>query len=474
MKNILNKITCIVMIGAFTACSDYLDVTPEDKLLESQLYSTEAGINNQLNGVYHKLTSEPLYGGRLTMSTMEVLGQRYTFPRTDSYYTPFRTYNYSNGSVRGAFEGIWTNAYNAILNLNDLITNIDKYNVLNEETSQLYKGEAYGLRAMIHFDLLRIFGPVYSLNPDNIAIPYYTEAKAENGELLSATEVINLVLADLDMAEEFLANDAIIGSTPPSSNYDYNVRQLRFNYYAVKALQARVNLYAGNTEEAYTAAKFVIDETAATFPWTAPAAIISAGGDPDRVFSKEVIFGPQNVELYRRHDALFSDKLRATSVLYYSEARLTQLFEDNENDYRYNSTWIRPTSGEITFKTFYKFADVAESRMNFRYMQPLIRKSEMYYILAETETDETKALEYLNTVRYNRGLIDVEAGVDIQAEIQKEYMREFYGEGQIFFYYKRLNIEKITNANSNSSRSFVTMTPESYVVPLPESELKYQ
>ncbi|MBD0830546.1 RagB/SusD family nutrient uptake outer membrane protein [Aestuariibaculum sediminum] len=475
MKNILNKITCIVMIGALNvACSDYLDVTPEDKLLESQLYSTEAGIRNQLNGVYHKITSEPLYGGRLTLNIMEVLGQRYTIPRSDSYYTPFRTYDYADGDVRNVFEGIWSNAYIAILNLNDLITNIDKYDVLNENLSNQFKGEAYGLRAMIHFDLLRIFGPIYSENPDNIAIPYYTKAMAQNGEILSASEVMALVLSDLEMAETLLQNDPIIGSTPPSSDYDANIRQLRFNYYAVKALQARANLYAGNKEAANTAAKVVIDEAASTFPWTAPSDIISAGGSPDRIFSKEVIFGPQNVNLYNRHNALFSDQLRAINVLYYSEARLEQMFEANENDYRYNSTWIRPTSGEITFRTFYKFADVAENRMAFRFMQPLIRISEMYYIAAETEADQIMALEYLNTVRYNRGLIDLEADADLQDEIRKEYMREFYGEGQMFFYYKRLNVDRIPNANSNSSRSFITMTPENYVIPLPDSELKYQ
>ncbi|MCR8668918.1 RagB/SusD family nutrient uptake outer membrane protein [Aestuariibaculum sp. M13] len=476
IKNNIIKIIGVVFIGiTSSSCSDYLDVTPEDKILESQLYATEGGIQNQLNGVYHRITSEPLYGGRLTMGVMELLAQRYTIARSDSDYAPFVGYNYSNEDLRSSFDGIWTNAYVSILNLNDLITNVDKYGVLNPEKSNIIKGEAYGLRAMLHFDLLRIFGPIYSENPESSAIPYYSEAKAENGEILSAKAVMELVLKDLDMAESLLENDPILGNSSITDGYYLNNRKLHLNYFGVKALQARVNLYAGNIETAKTAAKFVIDEASSIYPWTSPSAITSAGGNPDRSFSPEVIFGPQNVNLYNRYDNMFSGELRANDVLYYNESRLDQMFESNESDYRYNYIWIKPTEGgEITFRTFHKFADVAEPDMPFRYMQPLIRKTEMYYILAEAETDEITALEYLNTVRYNRGLVNAESGVDIQAEIEKEYMREFFGEGQLFFYYKRRNIEKIPNAKSTSSRSFITMSPEKYVLPLPDSELKYQ
>ncbi|GAA4292352.1 RagB/SusD family nutrient uptake outer membrane protein [Aestuariibaculum suncheonense] len=477
MRKFIYKIAYLILVGVVSnSCSDYLDVAPDDKLLETQIYSSEAGINNVLNGVYNAVTRRELYGERLTMSTVEILAQRFTVDSRTSNYSILQ-YNYDSDFVKNQISGIWEQAYIAILNINDLIKNVDEYNTLIPEKANIVKGEAYGLRAMLHFDMLRLFGPIYSENPEREAIPYYTEAKAENGEILPANKVIELVLADLEMAAKLLENDPVIGmdsSEDEVAGFYTQSRNLRMNYFAVKALQARVSLYGGYTAEANAIAKEVIDMTTATFPWTTPSDVISAGGNPDRVFSTEVIFALQNTNLYERYENLFSSSLRAINVLYYNDRRLSQLFENNESDYRFNINWIRPTSGEITFKTFRKFEDVSDPNMSFRFMQPLVRISEMYYIVAETDTDETTALEYLNTVRFNRGLADLSSGVDIQAEIQKEYQREFYGEGQIFFYYKRRNTNRILNANTTSTTSFITMGEDKYVVPLPDSELKYQ
>ena len=72
-------------------------------------------------------------------------------------------------------------------------------------------------------------------------------------------------------------------------------------------------------------------------------------------------------------------------------------------------------------------------------MQPLIRMSEMYYIASETEPNLVAATDYLNLVRNHRGLPDLDATlIDLPSELLKEYKREFYGEGQLFFYYKRI------------------------------------
>ncbi|WMI64127.1 RagB/SusD family nutrient uptake outer membrane protein [Aestuariibaculum sp. YM273] len=458
------------------SCSDYLDVQPEDKLLESQIYSTEEGTNGVLNRVYLDLTSSDLYGGNLTMSTVELLAQRYNVPDSRWTYYNFANYNYQQNNVKSNFEAIWSSAYNNILNLNDLIVNVDEYNTLTPFKTNLIKGEAYGLRAMLHFDLLRLFGPIYDEAPENSSIPYYTKAQAKNGEILSANIVLDNVIADLLKAEEFLMDDPIrvegVSNQSIEDVFYYHNRNLRLNYFAVKALQARVYLYAGKIPEANAAAKTVIDNASTFFPWTPPADVISAGANPDRTFSREVIFGMQNVELYERQNRYFSSSLIDSDILAPNASRLSGVFESNENDYRYNSTWILPA--EKSYRTFYKYADVSDSHKAFRYLQPLIRISEMYYIAAETETDEALALQYLNTVRFNRGLVDLGPGANVDAELEKEYQKEFFGEGQLFFYYKRKNVSRILNGSSTSSFSRKTMTEDQYVLPLPDSETKYQ
>jgi hypothetical protein len=51
-------------------------------------------------------------------------------------------------------------------------------------------------------------------------------------------------------------------------------------------------------------------------------------------------------------------------------------------------------------------------------------------------------------------------------EIAKEYIKEFYAEGQLFFYYKRLGTLPVP-------RSAVTMTAQTYVFPLPDNEIEF-
>jgi len=482
LKNIIGILGCILIVS----CSDYLDVQPEDKYLEEDVFSSETGIQTALNGIYSNMTSNNTYGSNLTMSTVDVLGQRYNLVSDRDAFHYYAIYDYENTGVKTTFDKIWTGLYTNILNINNFIQGIETYKEnISDEKRRLLKGEAIALRAMHHLDLLRLYGPIYSVNAEDKSIPYYTEAKAELNPLLSATEVITKILADLTTAEELLENDpvrefgkvAIFQDDDDDSGYNgtdfYRFRNLRLNYYAVKALQARANLYAGNKEAALTVSKAVIEEASKWFEWTPPQKIISAGGNPDRTFSSEVLFAMQNIDLYNNHKNLFASALNDNSILAPEDSRLNnEIFENNQNDYRYNPIWALPAVGEKQYKTCFKFADVSDNRKEFRFRQPLIRISEMYYIAAETETDPAIALTYLNTVRFNRGLVNLEVGVNIPNEILKEYQKEFYGEGQLFFYYKRNNFTSIPNGSSPTGN--ITMGKDQYVVPLPLSESDFR
>ncbi|MFV0541177.1 MAG: RagB/SusD family nutrient uptake outer membrane protein, partial [Aestuariibaculum sp.] len=476
------KTHIIVLLGSlmFASCDNYLDVQPEDKYLEEQVFSSKTTILNALNGVYGNMTNSSTYGGDLTMATVDVLGQRYKAPTNIHTWFYHASYTYDEDAVKTSFNNIWTAQYATILSINNLIIGLDKYpKLLATEVEHILKGELYGLRAMLHFDLLRLFGPVYSTNAGDNAIPYYTDNSGETLPLSSAKKVIDMVLADLQLAEDFLSNDPVITKGPQNvglalielDNEKFEKsRHYRFNYYAVKALQARANLYAGNTNEALIAAKYVIENTTEWFPWIVRANVFDEPRHPDRQFSSEVIFGLSNPSLYQRYRDYFTPALEDSKILVTEESILHQIFDGNTSDYRYAPSWFQPKSGEKTYKTFYKFEDVTEKTTGFRYLQPLIRISEMYYIAAETETDPTVALGYLNTVRSKRGIPELTEVADIQSEILKEYKREFYGEGQLFFYYKRLNFETIENGYNSD---LISMGSLQYVVPLPQSETEY-
>ena len=89
----------------------------------------------------------------------------------------------------------------------------------------------------------------------------------------------------------------------------------------------------------------------------------------------------------------------------------------------------------------------------------------MYYIAAEClkEKDIDGALRMLNAVREARGL-DGFSNIDkdvLQKEIAKEYYREFAGEGQLYFYHKRVGTVNIDGVHANAA----------YVFPMPDVEI---
>lgn len=96
----------------------------------------------------------------------------------------------------------------------------------------------------------------------------------------------------------------------------------------------------------------------------------------------------------------------------------------------------------------------------------------MYLIAAECAVSRTEAISYFNTLRHHRGF---DAGSDLSEiiseeilrnEISKEYRKEFIGEGQWFFYCKRINRKELPNA-------IVPFNENYYVLPLPDQEIEY-
>jgi hypothetical protein len=478
MKTLYFKLLLLVSISScLFACKKYLDVKPEDKILEEQVFTSRTGVNNALNGLYINMTKNNLYGDNLTLSTLDILAQRYNIGSSNKFYQ-MSIYGYGDKSSMDKIDEIWTNAYVTILNANAFVENVKKYKgVLDAASDSLFQGEVIGIRAMLHFDLLRLFGPVYN-TPDSAkaSIPYYQQSKTTINELLPANKVLDLVTADLARAEHLLQNDPVIaGGVLPGSLMDggdfMRNRNYRMNYFAVKALQARVNLYRGNKAAALQAAQVLINN-ADKFKWTTTANALNEKINPDRIFSTEMIFGVQNTQLYSNYTNEFDPSLEDSKILAAIPGRLSTVFESNENDYRYNLNWVVPANGGKTYRTFYKYADVIDKTRPFRSTIPLIKISEMFYIAAEAATDQVQALAYLNTVRNNRGLLNLTASAALNKELQKEYQKEFFGEGQLFYYYKRNKITSIPNGSSGSGN--ITMSAANYVLPLPLSETQYR
>ncbi len=476
-KQIKISVLAVFLLMNF-GCTNWLDVQPVDRVSEDQLYSTEFGFMQSLNGVYVELNHANLYGGELLVNTVEILAQRYKFTSVGSLQKQYTlaNFDYTTDYAKENTAMIWEKAYALIANVNKLLKNADsRKDLFAGEHYNWITGEAYALRAFLHFDLLRLFGPVYKTNKADKSICYNTQFALSGSDILPASKVIEYVLADLKEAEKRLIKDPIIeqgpllsdGATEEENFWRY--RSLRLNYYAVKALQARVYLYAGMTDEALAAAREVVAVQEKWFPFLGYTDIVGNSKTPNRVFSTELLFCQQNTSRNTIFTNYFTPDLRAEQIYMTPTDFLDKIFGAlSRNDRRYEPIWKEAPNHD--FRCFYKYANL-ESTTYYSNLVPLIRVTEMYYIIAETTGDETEALNSINLVLENRGLDKLATKDEIPATLLSEYQKEFWGEGQLFFYYKRVNAPTIFSAMNSKE---VEMNDVKYQLPLPKSETDFR
>lgn len=176
--NIQRLIGLYCLAFLLAGCSNWLDVQPYDQISEDELVKSEEGFQKALNGIYIGLNDEALYGKSLTVEMIEIMGGAYEIGNESlvwGNYTDLKDYNYNTEYWRSCMSSTWDKAYALILNCNKLLENMkSREELFTGNNYNIIQGEALALRAMLHFDMLRLFGPVYSRNPEATSIPYYT------------------------------------------------------------------------------------------------------------------------------------------------------------------------------------------------------------------------------------------------------------------------------------------------------------
>ncbi len=452
------------------SCNDWLDVQPRSQVEDTELFETESGYKEALAGIYSSMVSTNSYTKEATFGFIGVLGQEWDFYYS-SQYDDVAAYNYDAAMPTSYIRNLWANNYSGISNANNLLSHIDDHQELfSTDNHAVIKGEALALRAFLHFDLLRCFGVSYAVNPDQPAIPYSTALSYRVFPQLTVHEVAEKVIKDLLDAETLLkAADPIVTGREITETIDNGYllnRQMHLNYYAVKALEARVYLWMGENDKALDAAKEVIES--GKFSWST-VANMQAGYD--RCFADEHLFALNNLTLTADiADKFFSDGSQYSFAV--TRDRLLDYFDNATQDYRYTFLFKSGSATHANNRYLMKYDEASGSNTYYKYKMPLIRLSEMYLIKSEVEyrqgllqgnTDAAKIT--LNQLRVARNLPALnELPADFDLELIREYRREFLGEGQLFFLYKRLNRNNILYSNVDAVAEKV------YTFPLPITE----
>ena len=486
-----------ILVGAvcMTSCENWLDETSNSEIREEDHFSTEVGFRQSLIGCYINMTDESLYGKELSWGMVETLGRQFqpytTSASSSNYY--IQNYNYKHSTTVARVENIWAKAYNVIANANAALAVIDeKETMMNPTNYSVIKGEFLAIRAYMHFELMRLYGyGNWAGRKAEIdakyAVPYVKSVSKNPTNQVKTSEFFKLLIADLEEAAKYLAEDPVTGKHEWSHyeelNEDgfYDYRNLHLNYYAVKALQARVYLWEGSADskaKALAAATEVIDDyyTNAASAGT----VVRWMGDTDfnsyPALALEHIFGLNiNAERFNNLTAAYLKTALADTdedAYYLTNADTYAIYENSNTDYRFTKLLQSQLTGIMVGFLPLKLHQTSGAQQLFSYRIPLMRMPEMYYIAAEchlANNDVEAALDLLTVVRNQRGVYEeLDATMSVEQameEIKKEYHKEFLLEGVMFYYYKRTGADVLPNMET-------PMTDAEYVLPYPEFELQ--
>lgn len=493
----------LLLISSFfmTSCNEWLNVEPEDEISEDDLYSTGNGFRHVLNGIYYAMGNQSLYGENLSWGIVDALGQCYDCSyaiNSGGYLGKYAasTFTWEHYELKPAIETLWENAYNVVANCNNLIQNTQNADPdifsYKEREKSLLLGEALALRAFIQFDMLRLFAPSPAMNPGNkVYIPYISVYPSYVSNRLSVDSCLSCITRDLELAREYLweADSAI--SFSPAYRFEYTSegdeffmnykRGYRLNYYAATALLARVSLYAQKMDKAYIYAKELIDVQEKRGFFDFDTYNTSYG---DIKLYSDVLWGVESVDLIEYINTF--NQLTNPDPYYQYYIKVAQveknffgkdMSEGSCNDVRYNY-WLYDLGGgrDFRFIKYEKYDSKDREAQISNNLVPLIRMSEVYYIAAEAIYRENldEAKQYLLTVKDGRDLRSSDNSIkDVQAASKDNFIelliedarREWLGEGQIFFMYKRLG-KQMPSYDGVS----VVLMDDAILVPIPDTE----
>ncbi len=467
------------------SCEKWFDVTASNQIKAEDQFASVDGFKDALMGVYLALGTPSLYAKDMSYNMMDILSQQYvSFTGESASYANMQSFNYQHIRSEAQIKAVWDKFYYAIANVNSALSYLDKSTFSwTPGEQEILKGEFLALRAFLHFDLMRVFGHAAYADradlPNKLAIPYALVYHKDYPAQLSYTETFKLMEKDVDEALALLKYDPIHANTLLSAssklemNRDgfYDKRNKHLNYYAVKALQARMYAWQGGAKMqlAAAAAEEVIEQS--------PVQLLKDNQviDQDKTILSEHIFGLSVANL----GSISNPLLEAISTTNYNslrfgEAMVEELYEVDiptigATDVRFNTLLITEPLGMVSIK----LRQLNKNDIDFNTI-PLMKLPEMYYIAAEyySQNNLAKAITLLDEVRKSRRIVQPLASnmgqADFNEELLKEYRKEFVSEGQLFFFYKRKGLKQIPNHSAT-----LQADDKIYMLPFPAAEVEF-
>lgn len=413
------SILLAVFVLFFSSCDEWLDLSPENDVIEEEFWESEQDVYSYVLGCYAGLLDEDL------IERVYLWGEL----RGDMLsYNSGISYNYlyvMNGTIvadNSLFD--WESIYAVINNCNILLEKaskaLDTDDTFTEEELAAYEAEGLAVRGLLYFYLVRAYGDV----------PLMLEGITSDDEDFFVAKsdqdvIINQIINDLTTAAE----NAL--ETYGTTEHDKG----RFTKYGIQALLADVYLWNEDYENCVDACDEIINSSeyylVAADDWFTD--LFVSGNSDESIF--ELQFSSEKTNpFFNFFHPTDGDKQFLTSYV------ATYLYEDE--DIRGDSATFWDPDQQIIYKYIGQSAeeqymcDEDGSYANFiiyRYADVLLMKAEALNQLEKGE----EAMELVNKIqkraRAEEEYMDVDDYDGITEMILLERQKEFAYEGKRWF-----------------------------------------
>ncbi len=458
---------CAILAASLSSCvNDWLDVAPSDGTDADAALTSSSDLDAARTGMYKALKGNS--------SLVDYYGQQF-FVYGDVHAGDDYQYNNLGGSNRASFyydmnyqtaseftsstsssNVAWKSPYIVIGRANRIIAAAESGALSDaaeaKATIDQYAAEAKVLRALAHFDLVRIYGKPYTEDQGaSLGVPLVTEVLESNAKPARSTvaEVYTQVVKDLT---EAISSNALATETEPGY----------VSVWGAKAILSRVYLNMGDYANALSVAEDIIKNSGAAL-WTRDqyfkAWDASTPNESEFLFRLNVAGSTDNNDLNGIGNLQQRDGYKEMVATKKFVDMLTSDPKDVRNDMFLPAKAEKEVAVYGTNKVFLNKLRGQGGNLRNVTIVPIIRLSEVYLTAAECafrNNDKTKAVEYLNDLVKNRTTTVASLATVDNITLDRiliERRKELIGEGQRYFDALRNN-ETITRYTSEADKGW--------------------
>lgn len=458
---------CAILAASLSSCvNDWLDVAPSDGTDADAALTSSSDLAAARTGMYAALKGNS--------NLVDYYGQQF-FVYGDVHAGDDYQYNNIGGSNRASFyydmnyqtasefssstsssNVAWKSPYIVIGRANRIIAAAEGGALSDaaeaKATIDQYAAEAKVLRALAHFDLVRIYGKPYTEDQGaSLGVPLVTGVLESNAKPARSTvaEVYTQVVKDLT---EAISSNALATETEPGY----------VSVWGAKAILSRVYLNMGDYANALSVAEDIIKNSGAAL-WTRDQYLkawdASTPNESEFLFRLNVAGSTDSNDLNGIGNLQQRDGYKEMVATKKFVDMLTSDPKDVRNDMFLPATAAKEVATYGTNKVYLNKLRGQGGNLRNVTIVPIIRLSEVYLTAAECafrNNDKTKAVEYLNDLVKNRTTTVASLATVDNITLERiliERRKELIGEGQRYFDALRNN-ETITRYTSEADKGW--------------------